>query len=45
MLTTLDHKNLNMLPTIHIGLGTEVAGFCDCGNEPSDSTKCGELLE
>jgi hypothetical protein len=22
-----------------------VAGSCECGNEPSDSVKCGEFLE
>jgi hypothetical protein len=21
------------------------AGYCECGNEPSDSIKCGEFLE
>jgi hypothetical protein len=26
------------------GLG-QVAGTCDCGNEPSGSVKCGELLD
>jgi hypothetical protein len=23
----------------------QVAGFCECGNEPSDSIKCGEFLD
>jgi len=27
---------------LRIGL---VAGFCECGNEPSGSIKCGELLD
>jgi hypothetical protein len=29
---------------IWLRIGT-VAGFCECGNEPSGSIKCGEFLE
>jgi len=25
--------------------GSEVAGICECGNEPSGSIKCGEFFE
>jgi hypothetical protein len=28
-----------------IWLRIETAGTCDCGNEPSDSIKCGEFLD
>ena len=27
-----------------LGLG-QVAGTCECGNEPSDSIKCGQFLD
>jgi hypothetical protein len=30
---------------IHLAQYREVAGTCDCGNEPSASIKCGEFLD
>ena len=31
--------------TLRMGRRRQVAGSCECGDEPSGSTKCGEFLE
>jgi hypothetical protein len=31
--------------SIWLRIGTQVAGSCECGGEPSGSIKCGEFLD
>jgi hypothetical protein len=41
----LQEVGCGVMDWIGLARDNQMAGNCDCGNEPSDSIKCGEFLD